>query len=108
MLDPFRMDCGALPRLLVHTAGDTPPGRDLRQQRVRLALFVERLLEQLFRVAEPEVAGEGACRPVRRDLVVLDALCSRDERRVLRGRVAAALDDLLALFDEGLHALALP
>src|SRR5206468_10803927 len=81
-------------------------GRDLREELVRARLLVERLVEQVSRLTEVELAGERARRAVGGDLVVLDALCGADQRRVADGGVAPAGDDLLPFRDQALHALA--
>jgi hypothetical protein len=51
--------------------------------------------------------GVGAEAAVGGDLVVLDLLRGHDEGRVLHGRIGVLLEDLLALFDQAGHAVAL-
>src|SRR5262249_22585747 len=93
-------------RLLVDPRLEHAARRDLRQELVRVRLLVERLVHQVLDVVVAAVAGELTRGPVARDLVVLDALRGADQRGVLRHRVAAHGDDLLALGDEALHPLA--
>src|SRR6266571_4218092 len=92
--------------LLVDAGFEQAARRDLRQQLVRIAFLVESLVEEIFCVTEIELVRERARRSVSSDLVVLDALCCADERRVLDGRVAACVDDLLPLLDQAAHAVA--
>src|SRR5690348_4416865 len=93
-------------RRLVHAGLHPAAGGDLRQERVGLAFLVERLVEQVLRVAVAELVGERLRGAVARDLVVLDALCCGDQRCVLGRGVALGGDDLFALRDEPLHGLA--
>src|SRR5262249_53271837 len=82
-------------RCLVDARAEHAARRALRQQLVRVRLLVERLLEQVAGVVEPELSRERPGSAVRRDLVVLDALRRRDDRGVLRNRIAGHVDDLL-------------
>src|SRR5919201_4952165 len=93
--------------LLVDSGLEHPAGRDLRQQLVGIALLVQRLVEEILRISEVELVGERASGAVRGDLVVLDSLCRRDQRRILDDRITDCGDNLLALVDQPAHPLAL-
>src|SRR5205085_11060251 len=93
--------CGLIDAALEETAR-----RDLRQELVRGALFIERFVEQLLGVPMVELACERTGRAVRGDLVVLNPLRSRDDRRVLRNRVTFLAEHVLTFGNESLHCLA--
>ena len=81
-----------------------PPVAIFGQQLVGCLFLVERLAEDIGCIVEVEIVGERRRGPVRRDLVVLDPLRRRDQRRVLGHRLTRRLDDLRAFLDQALHA----
>src|SRR5438128_2405506 len=83
------------PSLLVDPGLEHAASRDLRQQLVGVALLVESLVEQVLRIAEIELVGERTRRAVGGDLVMLDALRRRDQRRVFDDGITDRGDDLL-------------
>jgi len=98
----------------VRTADLLPLGRLLvdaglgqaRQRLVGAPLLVEGLLQQIARIPVFEAVGKRAGRTVRGNLVVLDALGGRDQRRVGDVGRATLGDDLVGLGEDALHALA--
>src|SRR5690606_890111 len=79
---------------------------DLGQLVVSGDLFIEDRLERVGDLVPSELLREGPSGAVRRDLVMLDALSRRDDRRIANGIVAARADHLLALANQALHRLA--
>src|SRR4051812_39016315 len=73
---------------------------------VRLFFFFERLLEELGRIIVAEALGEGASRAVRRDLVVLNALGSGDERSIEHIRITIGAENGTSFFDKAHHGVA--
>src|SRR6266540_6185739 len=72
--------------LLVDTGAKHSPGSDLRQKLVGVGLLVERLIEDVSRIVETELVGERRGGSVARNLVVLNALGSGNQGRILRQR----------------------
>src|SRR5581483_3535558 len=65
--------------LLVDARLEASAGCDLREKRVGVRLFVERLIEQLLGLAQVELVGQRAGGAVRGDLVVLGPLRRGDQ-----------------------------
>src|SRR4051812_10015178 len=82
---------------LVHTGPEHAARRDARQLGVGCALLVERLVEELTDVLQPELGRKRARGAVAGDLVVLHPLGPCDQRGVTRRRIASGLDHLLTL-----------
>jgi hypothetical protein len=84
--------------------------RNLRQRRIGLVFFVERLIEQPNRVVQAEFLRLGLQRTVSRDLIMLDRLHRRQQAGIERRRALVFLHDLGALIgdaDNGVAGLGL-
>src|SRR5437868_2848410 len=81
--------------------------RDLRQQLVRVPLFIERLLQKVRLLVEPELSRVRSYRAIARHLVMLDVLCFRDETGVEHLLGCVLLEQFLRFFDQSLHSFAL-
>jgi len=81
--------------------------RDLRQQLVRVPLFIERLLQKVRLLVEPELSRVRSYRAIARHLVMLDVLCFRDETGVEHLLGCVLLEQFLRFFDQPLHPFAL-
>lgn len=73
---------------------------------VGLLFLVQRLLEQRRGFAFAQQFGPGSDAAIRRDLIVLDTLSSRDESRVHHFALEILVHDFFAFLYEALHACA--
>jgi hypothetical protein len=71
--------------------------RNLRQRRIALVFFVERLIEQPNSVVQAECLRLGLQRTVSRDIIMLDRLHRRQQADIERRRALVFLHDLGAL-----------
>src|SRR6202011_3884944 len=74
------------------------------EQVVCLALFVERLLENLRLVFEPELTRIGTHGSVTGHLIVLDVLCRGNQAGIEDVRLRLLLDQVAALLYQSFHA----
>src|SRR5262245_52157130 len=79
---------------------------DLCQLLVGIFFFLERLFKQTYSLLLAEPLGIGTECTIRRDLIMFDPLCRRNQSSVADFRLGTLIDHVLAFFDQTLHSFA--
>ena len=73
---------------------------------VRILLFGQRLVEELYRILHAKLGGPGSQRAVTRNLIMFDGLRCRQKTGIQRRLILILLHDFLALIEDAFNGVA--